>query len=205
MDLRIKELKRKDYKKAIEFAIKGMHFDWYLDNKFLLNSYGRYFWYYELNRASHIYAAYKGDKFLGVLLAEVYGYEKKHNNFFEKIYVRLVDFLQKTFFKNGANRYEETTKKLLKDYLKTNTVDGEILFLAADPDSKVKGVGTFLLNALERDLKEKTIFLHTDDACTYQFYESRNFKRVKEKQISLEVPKGYIPLKCFIYIKKILG
>ena len=30
--------------------------------------------------------------------------------------------------------YDETNKKLLSDYLKTNTPNGEIIFLAADPD-----------------------------------------------------------------------
>ena len=34
MEIEITELKRKDYKKAIQFAIKGMHFDWYLDSNF---------------------------------------------------------------------------------------------------------------------------------------------------------------------------
>ena len=28
--LEIKELRKQDYKKAIAFAIKGMHFDWYI-------------------------------------------------------------------------------------------------------------------------------------------------------------------------------
>ena len=49
--MEIKNIRKKDYKKAIGFAIKGMHFDWYLDSKFLLSAYGRYFWYLEMNRA----------------------------------------------------------------------------------------------------------------------------------------------------------
>ena len=78
MEIEITELKRKDYKKAIQFAIKGMHFDWYLDSNFLLQAYGRYFWYLEMNRATQILAAYADGKFVGVLLAEIYGEEKKH-------------------------------------------------------------------------------------------------------------------------------
>lgn len=88
-------------------------------------------------------------------------------------------------------------------YLKFNTPDGEIIFLAADPDCKIKGIGTALLNALEAREKGKTLYLYTDDACTYQFYEHRRFKRVEEKEIVLEMPKGRVPLKCFIYSKKI--
>ena len=33
-----------------------MHFEWYLDNKVLLNLYGRYFWYQEMERATQVTA-----------------------------------------------------------------------------------------------------------------------------------------------------
>lgn len=203
MSIEIKDIRKKDYKKAIQFAIKGMHFDWYLDSKFLLNAYGRYFWYLEINRATQIFAAYVDNEFVGVLLAEMYAEERKQNSFFQKVYVRFVDVIQKTFFRDGAGLYEETTKAQLKKYLQNHKPDGEIIFLAADPDCKVKGVGTALLNALEEREQGKTIYLHTDDACTYQFYEHRGFVRIEETDIVLEMPKGKVPLKCFIYSKTI--
>lgn len=203
MNIEIRNIRKKDYKKAIQFAIKGMHFDWYLDSKFLLNAYGRYFWYLEINRATQIFGAYVGDEFVGVLLAEFKGEAKKHSSFWQKLYVRFVDVIQRLFFKDGAGLYEDTTKEQLDKYLESNTPDGEIIFLAADPDCKIKGVGTALLNALEEVEKGKTVYLHTDDACTYQFYEHRGFKRVQEKNIVLEMPKGKVPLKCLIYSKTI--
>lgn len=203
MKIEIRDIRKKDYKKAIQFAIKGMHFDWYLNNKFLLNAYGRYFWYLEINRATQIFAAYTDSKFVGVLLAEVIGEEKKQQNFFQNLYVKLVDMIQKCFFKGGAGLYEDTTKEQLAHYLKSNSPDGEIIFLAADPDCKIKGIGTALLQILEKMEKGKLLYLHTDDACTYQFYEHRGFERVEEKEIVLEMPKGKVPLKCFIYSKRI--
>lgn len=203
MSIEITDIRKKDYKKAIQFAIKGMHFDWYLDSDFLLNAYGRYFWYLEINRATQIFAAYVDDEFVGVLLAEMYAEKKKQNSFFQKVYVRVVDVIQKTFFKDGAGLYEETTKAQLKKYLQNHKPDGEIIFLAADLDCKVKGVGTALLNALEEREKGKTIYLHTDDACTYQFYEHRGFVRDEETDIVLDMPKGKVPLKCFLYSKTI--
>ncbi len=203
MKIEIKDIRKKDYKKAIQFAIKGMHFDWYLNNKFLLNVYGRYFWYLEINRATQILAAYVDDKFVGVLLAEIKGEEKKQQSFPQKIYVKFVDLIQRAFFKGGAGLYEDTTKEQLAHYLKSNTPDGEIVFLAVDPDCKIKGIGTALLNALEEKERGKTLYLYTDDACTYQFYEHRGFKRVEEKEVVLEMPKGKVPLKCFIYSKVI--
>lgn len=47
---------KKDYKKAIQFAITGMHFNWFMDNRLLLNLYGRNFWYMEVNRATQVIA-----------------------------------------------------------------------------------------------------------------------------------------------------
>ena len=203
MNIKISDIRKKDYKKAIQFAIKGMHFDWYLSNKFMLNAYGRYFWYLEINRATQIFAAYADGDFVGVLLAQIYSEPKKQNNLLQKLYVKLIDILQKLLFKDGAGLYEKTTKIQLKHYLETNKPDGEIIFLAADPDCKIKGIGTALLNAFEEKEQGKTIFLHTDDACTYQFYEHRGFERVEETDIILEMPKGKVPLKCLLYSKKI--
>ena len=203
MKIEIKDIRKQDDKKAISFAIKGMHFDWYLDSPFLLKAYGRYFWYLEINRATHILAAYAGEQFVGVLLAEMYGEKKKHSNFGQKAYVKLIDILQRMFFKDGAGLYEETAKALQEQYIQKQKPDGEIIFLAADPDCNIKGVGTALLNALEEREKGKTIFLHTDDACTYQFYEHRGFERVEEADIVMEMPKGKVPLKCLVYSKNI--
>lgn len=31
----------------------------------------------------------------------------------------------------------------------------------------------------------------------------RGFERVEEKEVVLEMPKGRVPLKCFVYSKKI--
>lgn len=203
MEIEIKDIRKKDYKKAIQFAIKGMHFDWYLDNQFMLNAYGRYFWYLEINRATQVLAAYIGGEFVGVLLAEIKGEEKKHQSFLQKAYVKIIDVIQKIFSKGGAGLYEDTTKEQLAHYLKSETPDGEILFLAADPDCKIKGIGTALLHALEEIEKGKTLYLYTDNACTYQFYEHRGFERMEEKEIILEMPKGQVPLKCFVYSKKL--
>lgn len=119
------------------------------------------------------------------------------------MYVRLVDVLQRTVFKGGAGLYEDTSKEQLAHYLKRNTPDGKILFLAADPDCKIKGIGTALLNALEEQEKGKTLYLFTDNACTYQFYEHRGFEQVKEKEIVLEMPKGKVPLNCSVYSKNV--
>ena len=85
-----------------------------------------------------------------------------------------------------------------------NTPDGEIIFLAADPDCGIKGVGSLLLAELERLEKGKKVYLYTDNACTYQFYEHRGFSRVGEEEIILELDNKKVPLTCLLY-SKILG
>ena len=62
--IEIREIRRQDYKKAQQFAIQGMHFDWYMDSKVILDLYARYFWDMELNRATKAYGAYVGDAFV---------------------------------------------------------------------------------------------------------------------------------------------
>lgn len=199
--MRITKLNKADWTKAVEFAIQGMHFNWYLDSPLLLHAYGKYFWYLEMGRATHVYAAYEGETFLGVLLAEIYGAKARGIAWYQKCYVRFVDAIQRIFFRGGADLYEHTARQQREEYAGRVTVDGEIIFLAADPEAKVRGIGTALLQAFEQENPGKRIFLHTDDACTYQFYEHRGFERVGEKDILMELPKGKVPLKCLLYSK----
>lgn len=203
LPIEIKELRREDHARAIRFAIAGMHFDWYLDSGFLLGLYGRYFWYLELARATQVLAAYVDGRFAGVLLAEMAGEKQTHRSFWRSLYVRAFDFLQNTFYKGGAGLYERTCQAMREEYGRACSPDGEIIFLAADPGAKTKGVGSALLAELERREKGKTVFLFTDNACTYQFYEHRGFDRACRRDIVLPMGKKQVPLQCFLYSKTI--
>lgn len=44
---------------------------------------------------------------------------------------------------------------MLAAYLKKHSPDGEIIFLAANPDLKIKGIGTKLLTEFEKREKGK--------------------------------------------------
>lgn len=200
--MEIKELKKKDHKKVMQYAMKGMHFGLYFKNRFALNAYGRYFWYLEYTNATQVIAAYEGDKLFGVLLADMKGEKKPYNSFRKKVYIKFIDLLQKLFFRGGVMPYDEANREMFKAYAERYAPDGEIRFLAADPETKVKGVGTMLLNELEQREKNKEIYLFTDDQCTYQFYERRGFERAGEKDIVLELGKK-IDLKCLLYRKRI--
>lgn len=204
MELVLKELLPKDEKKAIQFAIKGMHFNWYMDSRIALNIYGRYFWYLETSRATQMIAAYADDKFVGVILAEIKSEEKLRSSVWRKMYVSVFEWIQRTFLKDSVGAYDKANRKMFNEYLKTNQPDGEIIFLAADPDCSIKGIGSKLLAELERIESGKKVYLYTDDACTYQFYEHRNFDRVGEERVTLELGDRSVPLLCLLY-SKILG
>lgn len=200
--MEIKGLKKRDHKLVIRYAVKGMHFGLYFKNKFLLNAYSKYFWYLEYTNASQVIAAYEGEKLLGVLLADMKGEKKPNKSFWKIIYIKLIDLIQKLFFRGGVMPYEEANQQMFKAYTDRYTPDGEIRFLAADPDAKAKGVGTMLLSELEQREKGKEIYLFTDDQCSYQFYEHRGFERIGEKDIVLALDKK-INLKCLLYRKTV--
>lgn len=201
MKIEIKKLRKKDHKKAIKAAIQGMHFNWYFDNDFLLNLYGYYFWYSELTRATQIIAAYVGNEFAGVLLAEIKGETKQYHSFWKSLYIKIFDFVQCTFYKSSAGIYHTTNKEMYSQYAEKNSPDGEIIFLAANPEIKLKGVGSKLLYELERKEKGKKIYLYTDNGCTYQFYEHRGFELFCEKDVVMDFQSRKKPLKCFLYSK----
>lgn len=205
MELQIGELRKKDYKQAIQFAVKGMHLDWYIDNKFILNLYGRYFWYLEMGRATQVFAVYTGDVFAGVLLAEINDECKKYHSVWRNFYVKFFDVMQHLVAGKGVDSYDNANKVMFKKYCESNTPDGEIIFLAANPDVKIKGIGTLLLKELEKREKGKKLYLYTDNACTYQFYEHRGFERVGEKDVVLELGKKTVKLTCLLYSKRISG
>ena len=199
--MELKAFQGKDMSKVIQFAIRGMHLDLYLKNRLLLNLYGRYFWYLETNRATQIIAAYEGDTLAGVLLTEIYGEPKKYYSNWRAVYVKIVDFVQRVFFKESAGLYDSINQEMLAEYKQTHSPDGEIIFLAAKPDVKVKGIGTMLLNELADRAKGKEIYLYTDNACTYQFYEHRGFDRVGEKDVVLDFGEDKVPMTCLLYSK----
>ncbi len=200
----IESLRKKDYDKVISYAIEGMHLDWYMSSPFVLKAYGRYFLYMELNKASQILAAYEGEKLMGVLFAQMYGEQPVCYSPFKAFYVKMFDVLQHLFAGKAVGEYDEANQGMLRSYMKSSKPDGELIFFAADPASKGKGVGTLLLNELEQREKGKTIYLFTDSACTYQFYEHRGFERSREKAIRLKLDKKEVDLVCYLYSKTLL-
>lgn len=202
MKIKIRKLDKKDYGKAIKFAIDGMHFNWYMDSKFLLNLYGKYFLYSGLLRATQVIAVYADNIFSGLLIADMKNEPKKYNSVFMNIYVKVFELLQHIFF-SGADAYDRANRSMFRKYSRKNSPDGEIIFLACDPNINGKGLGSILLSEFEKREKGKQVYLYTDNACIYQFYEHKGFVRAEERKIILDLNSKRIPLDCFLYSKKI--
>ena len=188
--IKIQELRKQDYKRARQFAIQGMHLYWYVSDKLSLNLYARYFLDMELNCATRAYGAYEDGKFVGILLANMKNEPKKYRSIRRTAYIRFFDWLQRHTAGDGVETYDKANQEMLRAFREKNTPGGEIVFLAADPNSKVRGIGTALLSALEQDEWGKLVYLYTDNACTYQFYEHRGFVRVGEQQVTLNLEKS---------------
>ena len=202
MEIVIKEIRKKDYKKAIRYAIEGMQFNRYSNNKIFLNLYGRYFWYLELTNSTQIISAYMGDELIGVLLANVEG-EKKYKSFSKSLYIKIYSFFQNILYKEGVGMYNKANKEMFEKYKKTNNPNGEIKFFVVNPNIKGKGIGSKILEEFERREKGKQFFLFTDEGCSYQFYEHRGFERVGEKDILLDLNDRKFNFKCFLYSKNV--
>ena len=200
--MEFRPLMRCDEAKVIDYAIKGMHFDWYMDSKVLQRLYGRYFWYLETGRATQMIAAYDGERLAGVLLAEMKGEQPLHRSVCRRAYVWFAERIIHAFF-GGVDAYDGANRDMYAAFTEANAPDGEIIFLAADPEIKGKGTGTMLLNELERREKGRLVYLYTDDACTWQFYEKRGFNRVQQRRILLDLGKKKVNLLCLLYAKRL--
>ena len=93
---------------------------------------------------------------------------------------------------------------MLVEYCKHNSPDGEIIFLAANPNIKAKGIGSMLLRELEeRRKRQKSIFIYRQ--CLYiPVYEHRGFELAQEKDITLKIGNKEVALRCLLY-SKVLG
>ncbi|TLG72514.1 GNAT family N-acetyltransferase [Culicoidibacter larvae] len=203
MDIVIRELAKSDYNQARLYAIDGMNLDRYAEKDYELYFYSKYFIYLELLRATQILGAYMDGKLVGVLLAEMRNENKKVKSLWYRIYIWFIKFTMNIFYKSSANIYEQVNNEMLSRYKSGNNPDGELIFFAVNPEIMGKGIGTLLLNELEKREKGKSIYLYTDSGCTYQFYDYKGFKREDEQNIIMNNHGKVINLTCFLYSKKL--
>lgn len=203
MDIVIRNISKKDFTKVQKFASQGMNFNMYTESKIELYFYTKYFWYLELNRATQILAAYMGDRLVGVLLADIAGEQKVSVSFWRKIYIKIVECIMRIAYKGASDSYDDANRVMLEQFKAKNPPDGELNFLAVDPTINGKGIGSKLLEELERREKGKLIYLFTNTGCTYQFYDRRGFKQSDIRKIDIKMHGKTIPHDCFLYSKRL--
>jgi len=203
MDIELRDLNKRDYYKAIKFAVRGMHFERYTQNPYFLDIYGRYFLYLEMERATQVIAAYQGDQLVGILMACMKGEPVVHHSHWRAAFVKVFEALLSLGVPDSSDEYDTANQELLNAYKATHDPDGELNFLAADPEIQGKGIGGKLLAELERREAGKTLYLFTDNNCTWQFYEHRGYTRVGERDIRMKIQKKMVSLSCYLYSKEI--
>jgi ribosomal protein S18 acetylase RimI-like enzyme len=201
MDIEIRQIKKNDSNAARKFAIEGMHLNWYASNRFELYIYSKYFCYLEISKATKALGAYMGNNMVGILLADIKNEQKIYKSIWYKIFVKTISFFMNILYKNASNTYDETNERMLNEFKKENNPDGEINFFAVDPNFKGKGIGTLLLNELEKQEKGKLIYLFTDNGSTYQFYYRRGFRESGKTDIKLKINTKETDLTCFLFSK----
>jgi GNAT superfamily N-acetyltransferase len=201
MNIEIKQLNKRDFNTARKFAIEGMHLNWYTNNNFELYLYSKYFWCLEISRATRALGAYMGDKLVGVLLVDIDNQPKIFNSICYRLFVKFSSFIINLGYKKASNTYDNVNKELLENFLKSNSVNGELNFFAVDPTIKGKGIGTLLLNELEKKEKGKQIYLYTDTGSTYQFYLHRGFIESGRRDMLIKIGNREVPLTCYLFSK----
>jgi len=201
MTIEIRDLDSKDYEIARQFAIEGMDIRRYSNVAYEIYLYSKYFFYYELLKATQILAAYDEDKLVGVLFVEIKGEPPKVNSWWYKGIVKSISFLMQFMFSGQGSLYEETNQEMFAEYTKTNKPDGELAFFAVDPTLQGKGIGTLLLQELEKREKGKEIYLYTDSGCNVEFYNHRNFVKEQVRDITMVFHDNVTPLTCYLFSK----
>lgn len=201
--MQIEKLKKRDFKLAIKYASEGMNFKKYFKNNkksLMLKFYQKYFFYLELLKATNIISVYDNNILQGVIMVDIENEKKAYKSFFKKLYVKFVDLLLSLSLHGESNKYLEANNRMYEKYLKSYQPDGEITFFVVNPKLEKQGIGTILLKELEKQMKGKTLYLFTDDQCSYQFYEHRDFIKIDEIDIIMKLAED-VPLKCFLYSK----
>ena len=202
MDIEIKHIRFRDYKKAYEIIIKELHLDLYIKNKFLRKAYARYYWYSIMNKATDIYGAFSKTRFLGCVLLEMNNELSIHYSVYENAYIKIFNLIKKIFLKNIIFE-EKTNHNLLKEFFEYHKIDGKLLFLGTIDTKYAFRVREILIKELSEYDLGKVIYVHTNNLCEYENYEKLGFDRIIEKSIDLNLVNGNKKTDCYIYIKKI--
>lgn len=188
-----RKLVRDDYERIKELICEAFGFDKFIKDEKLLDSILTVYLQGCLLDSSFSRVAVKNNKVIGIIL----GNAKK-----DKKYLREVHNILSFLFNIGKLMLtSKENKKSLKEFSKVkgaykdvingmeNDFEGCIQLFIVSNESQGLGVGKALVSNLFDYMKSmdvKSIYLYTDTICNYGFYDSQNFKRLNEKEVSFE-------------------
>lgn len=190
----------RDFGTAARFCAVGMHFDKYAKDPVLANLTGRAFLALCLDEATEVIAAYENEELTGLLIAQVYGQAPAGRRFSHIGWLVLGGLaLLLPGVENAGRVYGATSPRLLRAY-RGPAPDGEITFLAVNPDRQGRGTGRALVEELARRQAGKRLLLFTDDSCNYRFYDHLGFDRIAST-FAIIGGADPRPLECMLYMK----
>ncbi|WP_144572502.1 GNAT family N-acetyltransferase [Bacillus paramycoides] len=188
--VKYRSLVKEDYEPIKHLIGEAFGFNQFITDKKFLNSLLSFYLQSCILGSSFSKVAEKDNKIIGVILGDSEKDKnrlKKFHNTFSFAYNTL-----KLFMTNKENReflkafikVQKTYKELIKG--KEDHFQGCIQLFIVSEESRGLGVGKTLINALFQYMTKEdvtSLYLYTDNACNYGFYDKQNFKRVQEKAI----------------------
>ncbi|CAM4100291.1 N-acetyltransferase [Bacillus cereus] len=188
--VKYRSLVKEDYEPIKHLIGEAFGFNQFITDKKFLNSLLSFYLQSCILGSSFSKVAEKDNKIIGVILGDSEKDKnrlKKFHNTFSFAYNTL-----KLFMTNKENReflkafikVQKTYKELIKG--KEDHFQGCIQLFIVSEESRGLGVGKTLMNALFQYMTKEdvtSLYLYTDNACNYGFYDKQNFKRVQEKAI----------------------
>lgn len=199
-----RSLVKEDYKSVKELICEAFGFNEFIKDRNFLDSVLNIYLQSCILESSFSKVAEKNNKIIGVILGDA----KKDKNRLKKAHntLSLAYTMLKVFMTNKKNKkfikefskVQDTYKELIKG--KKDDFQGCIQLFIVSGESRGLGVGKALMNHLSNYMKStdvKSLYLYTDDRCNYGFYDSQNFERINEKEISFDSTKE--KLNVFLY------
>lgn len=189
--VKYRSLVKEDYEPIKHLIGEAFRFNQFITDKKFLNSILNVYLHSCILESSFSKVAEKDNKIIGVILGDS---EKDKNRLkrFHNTFSFAFNTL-KLFMTNKENReFLKTFIKVQKTYKeliqgKEEQFQGCIQLFIVSEESRGLGVGKHLLNHLFQYMTKEEItslYLYTDNACNYRFYDKQNFKRIQEKAVN---------------------
>lgn len=199
-----RSLVKEDYESVKELISEAFGFNEFIQDQKFLDSVLNIYLQSCIVESSFSKVAEKNNKIIGVILGDSKKDKnrlKKAHNTFSLAYTMLKVFMtnkeNKKFIKEFS-KVQDTYKELIEG--KEDEFQGCIQLFIVSGESRGLGVGKALMNHLYNYMKStdvKSLYLYTDNRCNYGFYDSQNFERINEKEISFDSMKE--KLNVFLY------